>query len=147
VQVGQKHFFGDYASAKMYRSDETVFDEGGNLIIAEIVTPPVSMGLNPFILDAVLLDVLTGVGVNSTTDSDANPKLMLDYSDDGGASFGGLREIDLGAAAQRHLPIIERQFGRFDFNGLSFRLRCSARVVKGFLSAQVMARKLALQAA
>lgn len=143
AQIGQDHIFGDHASGLLYRSNPDVFDEAGALILMEVVTPPVHMFPNPFAIDALLIDALTGVGVNSAVDADANPQMMLDYSDDGGASFGGLRMVDLGADAQRHIGIKELTFGRFDQNGVSFRLRVSARVVKGLLGASVVARKLA----
>lgn len=142
AQIGQAHIFGDYAQGLLYRSDPEVFDEVGEPLVATLVTPPVYMGANPFIVDALHIDALTGVGVNSALTEDANPQLMLDYSDDGGASFGGLRMVDLGADAQRHVQIKELGFGRFDGNGVSFRMACSARVVKGFLGASVVARKL-----
>lgn len=142
VQVGQTHIFGDYATNKLYRSNEDVYEDVGNPLVAELVTPPVHTFPNPFILDAVFLDVLTGVGVNSSVDADANPQLMIDYSDDGGASFGGERMIDLGAAAQLQ-RLQETSFGMFDGYGVSLRLTVSAKVVKGFLGASVATRKLA----
>lgn len=143
AQIGQTHLFGDYADGLLYRSDPDLFEEVGEVIVMELVTPPITMGANPFVLDDLFIDALTGVGVNSSVDADANPMLLLDYTDDGGASFGGLREIALGAAAQRHVSLKESDFGRFEVNGASLRLRCSARVVKGLLGASVVARKLA----
>ena len=142
AQIGQTHLFGDYASNKVYRSSSDLFDEVGDPILVEVVTPPVHMSPNSFIVDELHIDALTGVGVNSAVDADANPQLMLDYSDDG-VTFGGQRLIELGAAAQRHVAVKETSFGMFDKNGVSFRLSCSARVVKGFLGAARVARKLA----
>jgi hypothetical protein len=95
-----------------------------------------------FIVDALYIDALTGVGVNSDTDSDANPQLMIDYSDDGGATFGGERQVDLGADGQRYVTISERGFGKFGVNGVSFGLSCTAAVVKGLLDASIDARQL-----
>ncbi len=143
AQIGQDHIFGDYADNLLYRSNPETYDEAGDPIVMEVVTPPVHMYPNPFIIDEVHIDALTGVGINSSVDEDANPQLMLDYSDDGGASFGGLRELDLGADAQRGVILKENSFGRFEVGGVSFRLRCSAAVVKGLLGAAVVARKLA----
>ncbi len=143
AQIGQTHLFGDYADNLLYRSNPDTFDEVGDPIVTEVVTPPVHNNATPFVLDTLFIDALTGVGVNSSEDEDANPKLMLDYTDDGGASFGGLRELDLGADGQRHVQLKETDFGEFDANGLSLRLRCSARVVKGLMGASVVVRKLA----
>lgn len=142
AQIGQSHIFGDYNSNVLYVSDPSLFTENGQPIATEIVTPPVHMFPNPFTIDTLYMDVMTGVGVNSDTDSDANPQLMLDYSDDGGASFGGLRHVDLGADGQKYVNLDERAFGRFTYNGVSFRLRCSAAVAKGILQLAVDAKKL-----
>lgn len=142
AQVGQTHVFGDYATNLLYASDPDVYTEAGEPIVVECVMPPVTMGANKFTVDALYLDVLTGVGVNSSDDEDANPQLMLDYSDDGGATFGGERLIDLGADAQRYVSIKELAFGAFDQNGVSFRTRCSAAVAKGLLQAHIDATRL-----
>jgi hypothetical protein len=146
AQIGQVHLFGDYATNLLYASNPDTFDEVGEVILMQVVTPPVHMFPNPFIIDEVFIDAITGVGVNSSADEDASPQLMLDYSDDGGQSFGGLRQIDLGADAQRHVQLRETSFGRFGANGVSFRLSCSARVVWGLLAAAVTARKLKMAA-
>jgi hypothetical protein len=146
-QIGQTHLFGDYATNKIYRSNREALNEAGEPIITEVTCPPVHMFPNPFIMDHLYVDALTGVGVNSATDSDANPELMIDYTDDGGKSFGGERQVDLGAEAQHHVSIREDSFGQFGVNGVSFRFRCSASVVKGLLGASVIARKLGTRAA
>jgi hypothetical protein len=143
AQIGQVHLFGDYADNLLYQSNAETFDEVGDPIVATIITPPVHMFPHSFVIDDLYIDALTGVGVNSSLDEDANPQLMVDYSDDGGASFGGLRQIDIGADAQRGIVLRESHFGMFDVQGVSFRLSCSARVIKGFMSAAVTARKLA----
>jgi hypothetical protein len=142
VQVGNTHIFGDCADNLLYRRNPETFDEAGVVIPVEIVTPPTHMFPNDFTVDALHLDVLTGVGINSSNEEDADPQLMIDYSDDGGASFGGERMVDLGATAQLQ-RIEERDFGMFDQNGVSFRLTCTAKVVRGFLGASVEATKLA----
>jgi hypothetical protein len=56
---------------------------------------------------------------------------MLDYTRDGGVSWGAQRTPSLGAAAQRHVRVKERGYGRFDENGVAFRISNSASVVKG----------------
>jgi hypothetical protein len=147
AQIGQTHIFGDYATNKLYKSNRATYSEPTSPIVAEVVTPPVHMFPHPFVVDALYIDALTGVGVNSATESDADPQLMLDYSDDGGATFGGERMVDLGADAQRHVSIRETEFGMFGANGVSFRMRCSAAVAKGLLGASIVARKLGMRAA
>ncbi len=142
AQIGGYHIFGHYADATLGKQNKDTYDDQGTVIVAQVVTPSVHMFPNDFIIDALFIDAITGVGVSSSLDEDANPVLMLDYSDDGGQSFGGEREVEIGAAAQRKTQIKETSFGMFDANGVSFRLSCSARVIKGLLGASVVARKL-----
>lgn len=142
AQFGRRHIFGDYESTTLYVSDKDLYTENGSPIVAEIVTPPVHMFPSPFCIHTFYLDAMTGVGINSTTDSDANPQFILDYSDDGGKSFGGVRHCNLGAEAQRYVSIDERSFGRFGTNGVSFRMRFSAAVAKCIMQASVDAEKL-----
>ena len=143
AQIGQEHLFGHYAENLLYRSNPDTYDEDGEVIVMEVVTPPIHAYPAGFIVDELHIDALTGVGVNSTEDEDANPVLLLDYSDDGGASFGGLRELELGADADRGVVLKETGFGMFGTDGVSFRIRCSARVLKGLLGAAAVVRKLA----
>ncbi|HXJ73134.1 MAG TPA: hypothetical protein VNM37_09775 [Candidatus Dormibacteraeota bacterium] len=142
AQIGQSHIFGDYAEDLLYRSDPTVCTDVGDPIIWQITSPPVAAFPSAFIVDALHIDALTGVGLVSDTDSDANPQLMISYSDDGGATFGGERQVDLGAVGQRHTSITELAFGKFDRNGVSFRVACSASVLKGVMDASIEVRKL-----
>lgn len=142
AQIGQTHIFGDYAANKLYRSSPTVMTDAGEVILFQVTTPVVTMGPYRFLIHALYIDALTGVGVNSTVDADANPMLMLDYTKDGGASFSAQRLVPLGAEAQRYTRLKERSFGRFDKNGVSFRFGCSASVVKGLLGAHVDVEKI-----
>lgn len=142
AQVGQSHIFGDYDDNVLYVSDGSVYTENGAPIVAQVVTPPVSMFPNPFVVNTLYLDVLTGVGVNSTTDADANPQIIIDYTDDGGATFGGERMVNVGADAQRYVSLDERALGRFGVNGVSFRFTFSAACAKALLQAAVDVTKL-----
>lgn len=141
-QLGQMHIFGDVTTNKLYRSRPDVYTEDGDPIIWTVIPPPVSMFPNRFRVNALHIDTISGVGLVSTVDAQANPKLMLDYSRDGGATFGAQRLCSLGAAGQRHTRVTERQFGIFDKNGVSFRISCSANVRKGLMSAAIEADKL-----
>lgn len=142
AQVGQTHVFGHYSTNVLAQSDQSVFTELGDPIVLRIVTPPVHMFPNAFKVNTFYLDALTGVGtVGSDSQNDA-PEFILDYSDDGGASFGGARQVNLGTAAQRYVSIDERGFGRFGPNGVSFRMTFSAAVAKGIMQAAIDAQKL-----
>lgn len=142
AQVGQTHVFGHYNSNTLLQSDPDVFTEDGDPIVAQIVTPPVHMFPSAFRVNTFYLDALTGVGTVGGDSQDDAPEFILDYSDDGGATFGGARQVNLGAAAQRYVSIDERGFGRFGPNGVSFRMTFSAAVAKGVMQAAIDAQRL-----
>lgn len=142
AQVGQTHVFGHYDSNVLYQSDGSVFTEAGDPIVVQIVTPPVHMFPNAFAVHGFYLDALTGVGTVGGSSQDSAPEFILDYSDDGGATFGGARHVSLGAAAQRYVSVDERGFGRFGPNGVSFRMTFSAAVAKGIMQASIDVKKL-----
>jgi hypothetical protein len=142
AQIGQSHIFGDATENLLYRSDREVYTDVGEPIVWRVVSPPVHMFPNPFFVHRLYVDAISGVGINSTTDSDANPHMMIDYSDDGGATFGGERQAPLGADGQRHVSVDERTLGKFGKSGVSFGLSCSAAVIKGVMGASIEAEKL-----
>ncbi len=48
------------------------------------------------IIDQLDVDIIPGVGITGANADAANPKLMLDWSDDGGATWAGGRIASLG---------------------------------------------------
>lgn len=142
AQFGAAHIFGDYTTTALYRSQPTVYSEASEPIIWTVSAPPIHMFPHRFRVNAIHIDALTGVGLVSSTEAQANPVLMLDYSRDGGASYGAQRQCALGRAGQRHTRIKERSFGIFDKNGMTLRMSCSANVIKGVLGAAIEADKL-----
>jgi hypothetical protein len=137
AHIGRSVVFGSNVTNKCYVSRSDLLTEDGDPIIFTIITPHIHMYPKPFKLYKVFIDVLTGVGQVTNDDWNANPRLMLDYSRNGGQSWGALREPELGAAAQRQVRVKERGYGRFDENGVNFRISNSASVLKGVLSMAV----------
>lgn len=131
AHIGRSVLFGDYNGNRVWRSSRDLLTEGDVPIIYTIVTPLIHAYPKPFKIHKLYLDVLTGVGLVSEDEWNANPRLMLDYTRDGGASWGSMRQPSLGAAAQRQVRVKERGYGRFDENGVAFRISNSASVAKG----------------
>lgn len=137
-----RHVWGDYEADKLYRSSPSLRTAHGEPIKYSITMPTIHMGPHRFRVNALHVDALTGVGAASETDADASPVLLMDYSRDGGKSFGATRQCALGASGQRHVRIKERAFGIFDHNGFAPRYRCSAAVLKGIQGVHIDADKL-----
>lgn len=92
------------------------------------------------IVDAVCIDAVRGVG-DSGGDADAqNPLLLLGWSIDGGKTWGGGRQLPLGGAGEYRKRIEARRLGKFDVDGIVFRLTCSAAVLRTIMTADVTGR-------
>jgi len=137
-----RQIFGDYETNKLVRSDKELFAESGEPIGYQITLPTIHMFPHKFRVNGLYVDALTGVGTTTGDDENTNPQLLIDYSRDGGASFGAVRYASLGAAAQRRARIKERSFGIFDQNGIAYRFSCSAAVLRGIQGVSLDVDKL-----
>lgn len=70
------------------------------------------------------------------------PRLLIDYSDDGGEVFKGERTATMGAIGKRQTKIRFNKFGQVREGGRQWRLRASAAVLRGIISASIDARPL-----
>lgn len=139
---GDKVIFGHRTNGKLYESVNGLFDEAGDEIVFRIQPPPITMWPRRFQVGAVYIDMVPGQG-RVTTDTDAaNPKVFVDYSKDGGISWGPQRQYELGQVAQAYKRIVVRALGRFDHNGLTLRITCSARVVRALQQLAIDAEAL-----
>lgn len=80
-----KTFVGDRFSGKIGYLDRTVFTEFGNMIRAELISPPIHGDGKRVFMPSFELNVETGVGLATGQGSD--PQIMLSISDDGGRTF------------------------------------------------------------
>lgn len=141
VFMGQ-HIWGDYETDQLFRSGADLYSEDGDPISFSITLPTIHMFPHKFRVNALYVDALTGVGAVTTVDANANPTMLIDYTKDGGASFGAARSVPIGAAAQRGTRIKERSFGIMNHNGVAFRFACSAAVIRGIQGVSLDADKL-----
>lgn len=135
-----KRIIGDAISGKLgYLSSDTFTEYGGTMIWG-VDFPPMHVFPNGGIVDAVHFDVATGYGTLSGQGS--NPKIMLQVSRDGGNTFGGYRELELGVRGKYATRVTARRLGRFGPKGAVFRLRISDPVVRSIALADVNVRPL-----
>lgn len=90
-----KHLVGDGISGNVYELDMETYDEIGDPVTREAVTPPIHAGGNRAFMKELILDIETGVGLVSGQGS--NPQIMMQYSDDGGRTWSSERWISIGA--------------------------------------------------
>jgi hypothetical protein len=126
---------GDATTGQLYTMNDDTFAEGSDPHVFEIITPPVHAFPSGGVINGLYVDAVSGVGLNTTTDYNLDPVMLVDWSRDGGATFSTPREVPLfrqGQTGRRIQPI--RRLGRFGQKGIVFRFRISADVQKVMMS-------------
>lgn len=135
---------GDSSTGQLYRMQDELYDEAGQPLVMEIISPPVHMFPYGGIVNALYIDMISGVGLNTTVSHNLDPVALVDWSKDGGETFCSPREVKLhrlGQTGHRLQPIT--RLGRFGQKGIVFRIRISAAVKKVMLSMQADIEQLA----
>lgn len=144
VPFAGKIIAGDLQTGQLYRMQEDLYDEAGQPLVLEIITPPVHMFPYGGICNALYPDIVSGVGLNTTAPQNLDPVMLVDWSKDGGETFCSAREVKLhrlGQTGRRIQPIT--RLGRFGQKGIVFRFRISAAVKKVMISLQADIEQLA----
>lgn len=133
--------FQDLLTGKILKLDKDTFTEDGDPVIWGVDCPILHVFPNGGVVDALHIDVATGVGILPATADGYAPKLMLSWSTDGGATFKGDRELSLGGYGDR-VRVTTRRLGRFGPKGIQFRFRISDPVIRALVAVDVSIRPL-----
>jgi hypothetical protein len=139
-QYNGAYIVGSNSDGKIYQIDPETFDEGGENLVTEIWCAHSHNFPDAMLVDAFELDVISGVGQQSADDNIADPKVMIDYSDDGGATFEAERTGELGKIGERKRRIRMNNWGKVTETGRIWRIRSSAPVLRGTVQAYLHAR-------
>ena len=114
---------GDREKGLVYRLCPDCSNDNGDMIIRERITPLINPQATRIVFDSVELSLQVG------QDSNINPLIMFDWSDDEGRSWSNDRQVNIGAIGEFKKRVIFRRLGQ-SF-GRVFRLRISdpARLV------------------
>lgn len=137
VTFAGKTICGDHETGQLYEMSDDFHDEAGSPHVMEIVTPPVNAFPYSVRHNALYVDVATGVGLNTTVSHDKNPVMLVDWSEDGGVTWGPAREIALGQLAKNPVSTSLRMLGKSGPKGRVYRFRISAAVEKLVMSASL----------
>ena len=136
-----KTIVGDTQTGNLYYLDGNTFTEGGSPMIWGVDTATLHVFPNGGIVDALYIDVATGVGVVDVAQQGGAPILMLSWSTDGGKTYKTERQLSFGATGKR-VRIRTNRLGKFGPLGIRFRLRISDPVVRSVLSMSANIRGL-----
>lgn len=140
VLFGDSYFASSSTDGKIYEIDSSAYDEDGALLVMEIRAPTLHKFPSSAIVNSLEVDAIMGVGLNTADTHESNPLLMVDYSDDGGNTFEGERTATLGAIGQYRNKVRLNGWGIVQEQGRQWRLRASAAVLRGIISASIEAR-------
>lgn len=135
VQLGTKRIFGHISSPYLYELDPDLQTEDGDEIDCHVICPPIHGRRLP--VSNFVADVITGVGTNTGVTHNDNPKLLLDYSEDGAKTWSAERSLELGRQGQTQTRIKATRLGQISDVGRTWRMRCTASVVRAIMAARI----------
>lgn len=131
-----KKLVGSYVDGKLFYMDLESFKEDSDYIERIATFPPISAGPVRAIMDAIHLDFQTGVGLESGQGSD--PLVMLDYTDNHGATWSSERTAQIGPSNDR--DAVAKIFSLGMFRTRTIRVSISDSVKACLLGASVSMR-------
>ena len=137
-----KVVIGSSQDASLHVLDDTSETESGNPYLFLAQSAPVHAFPKGLIIDQLDVDIIPGVGITGGAADAANPKLMLDWSDDGGSTWTGGRIASLGQVGERFAVASFHQLGATLRAGRTFRLSSSSPVMRGILNADARVRPI-----
>jgi hypothetical protein len=104
-----KTIVGDWQNGKLYSLDSTVYTDDGDPILRRRRAPHYRGDLNRQFHHSLQIQFQPGVGLNTGQGSD--PKCILRWSDDGGATFGNDHQLTIGQMGRYKHRAIKRRLG------------------------------------
>lgn len=128
---GTKRIAGDYSANKLYEISRDAHDEAGEHLVMTCRLPVIHKYPSPITIGALYVDMVPGTGLNSTDDHDADPKIMLRTSRDGGRTWSNERQKSIGKVGEYSKRIRFSTLGKFNQDGAVIELSASAAVLRG----------------
>lgn len=136
VSAFGKTLVGSSTEPIIYEMGPQFFSDAGEPLVSQMVFSPLVVPGKNITVSKVWWDLERGVGTGQGNDEDVNPQAMLEWSLDGGATFGGSRLLNLGAQGRRTNELETWRLGQCKGLGFTFRLTVSAKVAKAIYQGQ-----------
>ncbi|CCB64474.1 hypothetical protein [Hyphomicrobium sp. MC1] len=143
VGFGTKIIAGDVASGALYEMSAKFTDDAGKPLISSVVLPRVHAFPYRLRYYSLYLDVQKGVGVGQGASQDVDPEIMVEWSDDGGATYKGQRTLKIGQQGKPMVRVRTHRLGQAGENGRDFRISWSAKVDRALYQAAANVRQVA----
>jgi hypothetical protein len=143
ARFGLQWLAGSSSTGELYVMSPDAMDEDGTAIVMTVQTPPVHAFPYRLQFNAIYVDIVPGVGLNTTAAAELDPELMVSWSDNGGQTWSTERRIALGRLGKMTQRAVARRLGISNQIGRTFKFSISASVARAFLGASVDVDKLA----
>lgn len=143
TKLGTLNIAGDGDTGTLYDMSPDYYAEGSDPLVMDIITPPVHASPMRLGFNSVFLDIIPGVGLNTTTEQDLDPVVLVAWSDNGGKTWSGERSMALGRLGDYTRRAVTRRIGTGNSVGRTFRIRISASVAKAIQAMWADVEKLA----
>jgi hypothetical protein len=111
----------------LYEQREDTDDENGKARIIELTSNYVYSGASRIRHNSLVLDIETGVGNAEDVDGEGvTPECVVSWSDDGGKSFDGHRQVSIGRQGKYRERVKLNRLGTSGVHGRVYRVRFSA---------------------
>lgn len=143
AKFGTRHIFGDDVSTKLYEASEDVYNEAGTVQTVRVQSPPQHIFPNGAEFHSLFVDVVPGVGLNSTDEDESDPQLAVRWSDDGGKTWSNELTRSIGKIGEYQTTVRFNMLGKTGRIGRTWRLEASAPVMRQILQVRVDLTELA----
>lgn len=128
---------GDATEGKLYEMSADFYDEAGDPLVMELITPPITAFPYELTLNTVYISAQVGVGTGVGDAQDIDPELMLSQSNDAGETWSGQRLLKLGQMGNKTQNVSSTRFGDSKGQGKVLKLSCSAKVKRALYGMSV----------
>ena len=126
---------GDYATGTLYSLTGSVMTDNGAAIVMKVQCPPVDGQPDGIRYDELNVYFAPGVGNNGANLHGSMPKMMVDWSDDGGSTWSAQRFAQMGVAGDTQSRAKFTRLGASYYNTRTFRFSISADVTRAIYGA------------
>lgn len=122
-RVFNKLIVGSATAGTLYEQSDATYDEDGDQLIRTMYSNYLYSNASRVRHDALYLDIETGVGLSEASESeDLNPEIIISWSDDGGRSYVGNRQIGIGAQGEYSTRVVARRLGTSSIQGRVYKV-------------------------
>lgn len=114
----------------IYEMGPQFFSDAGEPLVTTMVFAPLMVPGKRITIHEAWWDLERGVGTGQGDAQDIDPEILVEWSLDGGATFGGSRIVKLGQQGKRTRELLLTRLGQCKGLGFVFRITCSAKVAR-----------------